>query len=193
MQALLPYLYAFLVGGALCLIGQILIDRTALTPARILSGYVVAGVLLGALGWYQPLIDFAGAGATVPLTGFGSLLARGVREAVAEKGLLGVLTGGLTKGAAGIAAAIFFSVLAALVFRSRDQRCPPWGQAAGAPRGAARRRRAPRSEIAGFGCAKTPCGPKLAPGRRRENCNFSQENGVRFDKLRKTLYNATRT
>ena len=121
MQALLPYLYAFLVGGALCLIGQILIDRTALTPARILSGYVVAGVLLGALGWYQPLIDFAGAGATVPLTGFGSLLARGVREAVAEKGLLGVLTGGLTKGAAGIAAAIFFSVLAALLFRSRDQ------------------------------------------------------------------------
>ena len=120
MQALLPYLYAFLVGGALCLIGQILIDRTALTPARILSGYVVAGVLLGALGWYQPLIDFAGAGATVPLTGFGSLLARGVREAVAEKGLLGVLTGVLTKGAAGIAAAIFFSVLAALVFRSRD-------------------------------------------------------------------------
>ena len=121
MQALLPYLYAFLVGGALCLIGQILIDRTALTPARILSGYVVAGVLLGALGWYQPLIDFAGAGATVPLTGFGSLLARGVREAVAEKGLLGVLTGGLTEGAAGIAAAIFFSVRAALVFRSRDQ------------------------------------------------------------------------
>ena len=121
MQALLPYLYAFLVGGALCLIGQILIDRTALTPARILSGYVVAGVLLGALGWYQPLIDFAGAGATVPLTGFGSLLARGVREAVAEKGLLGVLTGGLTEGAAGGAAAIFVSVLAALVFRSRDQ------------------------------------------------------------------------
>ena len=121
MQALLPYLYAFLVGGALCLIGQILLDRTALTPARILSGYVVAGVLLGALGWYQPLINFAGAGATVPLTGFGSLLARGVREAVAEKGLLGVLTGGLTEGAAGIAAAIFFTVLAALVFRSRDQ------------------------------------------------------------------------
>ena len=121
MQALLPYLYAFLVGGALCLIGQILIDRTALTPARILSGYVVAGVLLGALGWYQPLIDFAGAGATVPLTGFGSLLARGVREAVAEKGLLGGLTGGLTQGAAGIAAAIFFSVLAALVCRARDQ------------------------------------------------------------------------
>ena len=95
MQAILPYLYAFLVGGAFCLIGQVLIDRTKLTPARILSGYVVAGVLLGALGWYQPLIDFAGAGATVPLTGFGSLLARGVKEAVAEQGLLGALVGGL--------------------------------------------------------------------------------------------------
>ena len=112
MQAILPYLYAFLVGGAFCLIGQVLIDRTKLTPARILSGYVVAGVLLGALGWYQPLIDFAGAGATVPLTGFGSLLARGVKEAV---------VGGLQKGAAGIAAAILFSVLAALIFRSKDQ------------------------------------------------------------------------
>ena len=121
MQVVLPYLYAFLVGGALCLIGQVLIDRTKLTPARILSGYVVAGVLLGALDWYQPLIDFAGAGATVPRTGFGSLLARGVREAVAEQGLLGTLVGGLQKGAAGIAAAILFSVLAALVFRSRDQ------------------------------------------------------------------------
>lgn len=116
MQAILPYLYAFLVGGAFCLIGQVLIDRTKLTPARILSGYVVAGVLLGALGWYQPLIDFAGAGATVPLTGFGSLLARGVKEAVAEQGLLGALVGGLQKGAAGIAAAILFSVLAALIF-----------------------------------------------------------------------------
>ena len=121
MQAILPYLYAFLVGGAFCLIGQVLIDRTKLTPARILSGYVVAGVLLGALGWYQPLIDFAGAGATVPLTGFGSLLARGVKEAVAEQGLLGALVGGLQKGAAGIAAAILFSVLAALIFRSKDQ------------------------------------------------------------------------
>mgnify|MGYP004479741683 FL=1 len=121
MQAVLPYLYAFLVGGALCLIGQVLIDRTKLTPARILSGYVVVGVLLGALGLYQPLIDIAGAGAAVPLTGFGSLLARGVREAVAEQGLLGALMGGLQKGAAGIAAAILFSVLAALIFRSKDQ------------------------------------------------------------------------
>ena len=117
----LPFLKAFAVGGALCVIGQLLIDRTQLTPARILSGYVVVGVLLGALGLYQPLIDFAGAGASVPLTGFGSLLARGVREAVTEQGLLGALTGGLQKGAAGIAAAILFSVLAALVFRSKDQ------------------------------------------------------------------------
>ena len=117
----MDYLKAFLVGGALCLIGQVLIDRTKLTPARILSGYVVAGVLLGALGWYQPLADFAGAGAAVPLTGFGNLLARGVREAVAERGLLGALTGGLEKGAAGIAAAILFSLLAALIFRSKDQ------------------------------------------------------------------------
>ena len=112
---------AFVIGGLFCLIGQILIDKTTLTPARILVGYVVAGVLLGALGWYQPLIDFAGAGATVPLTGFGSLLARGVKEAVAEQGLLGALVGGLQKGAAGIAAAILFSVLAALIFRSKDQ------------------------------------------------------------------------
>ena len=117
----MQYLIAFAVGGGICAVGQLLIDFTKLTPARILSGYVVAGVLLGALGLYQPLIDFAGAGAAVPLTGFGSLLARGVREAVAEQGLLGALTGGLQKGAAGIAAAILFSVLAALVFRSKDQ------------------------------------------------------------------------
>ena len=94
MQAILPYLYAFLVGGAFCLIGQVLIDRTKLTPARILSGYVVAGVLLGALGWYQPLIDFAGAGATVPLTGFGYSLAMGAIEAVNSYGILGALAGG---------------------------------------------------------------------------------------------------
>ena len=121
MEAFLPYLYAFLVGGALCLIGQLLIDFTKLTPARILSGYVVAGVILGALGLYQPLIEFAGAGAAVPLTGFGSLLAKGVKTAVAEKGLLGALTGGLSSSAAGVSAAILFSVLAALIFRSRDQ------------------------------------------------------------------------
>ena len=121
MQAILPYLYAFLVGGAFCLIGQVLIDRTKLTPARILSGYVVAGVLLGALGWYQPLIDFAGAGVTVPLTGFGSLLARGVKEAVAEQGFLGIFTGGLQATAGGIAAAVFFSFLGALIFKGGDK------------------------------------------------------------------------
>ena len=119
MQALLPYLYAFLVGGALCLIGQILIDRTALTPARILSGYVVAGVLLGALGWYQPLIDFAGAGATVPLTGFGYLLAKGAMEAAKTDGILGAFTGGVVAGAGGISAAVFFGYLAALIFKPK--------------------------------------------------------------------------
>lgn len=121
METFLPYLYAFLVGGFLCLIGQLLIDYTKLTPARILAGYVVAGVILGALGWYEPIMEFAGAGASVPLTGFGSLLAKGVKAAVGEKGLLGVLTGGLTASAAGISAAIFFSVLAALIFKSRDE------------------------------------------------------------------------
>ena len=121
MQAILPYLYAFLVGGALCLLGQLLIDRTKLTPARILSGYVVAGVLLGALGWYQPLIDFAGAGAAVPLTGFGNLLAKGVHDAVAEKGVLGAFTGGFEAGAAGICAAIFFGLLVAMCFKSKDK------------------------------------------------------------------------
>ncbi len=118
----LPYIKAFLVGGAFCLIGQLLIDYTTLTPARILTGFVTAGVLLGALGLYEPLLEFAGAGASVPLTGFGNLLARGVKKAVAEKGLLGVLTGGLSSSAGGIAAAIFFSFLAALVTRPGDQR-----------------------------------------------------------------------
>ena len=99
---LFPYLKAFLVGGALCLIGQLLIDKTKLTPARILTSYVVAGVVLGALGLYQPLVDFAGAGASVPLTGFGNLLAKGVREAVEEKGLVGAFTGGIGASAGGI-------------------------------------------------------------------------------------------
>lgn len=121
LEMILPYLKAFLVGGAICLIGQIFIDRTKLTPARILTGYVVTGVLLGALGLYPPLLEFAGAGASVPLCGFGNLLAKGVREAVAEKGLLGALTGGLTASAAGIAAAMLFSLIAAMIFRSRDQ------------------------------------------------------------------------
>jgi stage V sporulation protein AE len=121
LEMLLPYLKAFAVGGAFCALGQVFIDYTKLTPARILVSYVVAGVVLGGLGLYQPLIDFAGAGATVPLTGFGALLAKGTREAVLEKGLLGVLSGGFTAAAAGIAAAVFFGLVAALIFRSGDK------------------------------------------------------------------------
>ena len=117
----MEYLRAFAVGGALCAIGQILIDKTNLTPARILVCYVVAGVILGGAGVYQGLIDWAGAGATVPLTGFGFNLARGVREAVDEKGLLGVLTGGLRAAAGGITAAVVFGALAALIFNPRDK------------------------------------------------------------------------
>ena len=116
----MEYLKAFLVGGALCAIGQIFIDKTKWTPARILTGYVVVGVFLGGLGIYEPLVEFAGAGASVPLTGFGYSLARGVRDAVDEMGLLGVLTGGLTATAAGIAAAIVFGFLAAVFARSKS-------------------------------------------------------------------------
>lgn len=112
---------AFLVGGIFCAVGQILIDKTKLTPARILVGYVVMGVLLSALGLYQPIADFAGAGATVPLTGFGHLLATGVQKAVAEKGLLGALTGGITAAAAGITAAMIFGLLVALIFNPGDK------------------------------------------------------------------------
>ena len=117
----MEYLKAFTVGGLLCVIGQILIDKTKLTPARILVSYVVAGVLLGAVGLYKPLVDFAGAGATVPLTGFGYNLAKGVREAVGQEGWLGVLLGGLKSSAAGIGAAVFFGFLASLVFRPKDK------------------------------------------------------------------------
>ena len=118
----MQYLNAFLCGGILCLIGQILIDRTKLTPARILTGYVVTGVLLEAVGVYAPIAKWGGAGATVPLTGFGSNLAKGVVKAVDEKGLLGVLTGGLTATAGGIAAAVVFGFLAALLFRPGEKR-----------------------------------------------------------------------
>lgn len=118
MDIFLDYLWAFLVGGALCAIGQVLIDLTKLTPARILTSYVVVGVILGALGWYEPIVDFAGGGATVPLTGFGNLLAKGVRRAVDENGLLGAFMGGFTSAAVGVSAAIFFGLLAALVFKS---------------------------------------------------------------------------
>ena len=115
------YLKAFLVGGFFCLLGQLLIDKTPLTPARILVGYVVAGVILGALGLYEPLLDFAGAGAGVPLTGFGNTLAKGVRQAVDSQGFLGILTGGLKAAAGGVTAAIFFGLLGSLLFRPKDK------------------------------------------------------------------------
>ena len=118
----MEYLNAFLCGGVLCAIGQILIDKTKLTPARILTGYVVAGVILSAVGLYQPIADWGGAGATVPLTGFGHALAKGVREAVAQKGWLGVLTGGLTATAGGITAAGVFGVVMAAIFKPGDKR-----------------------------------------------------------------------
>lgn len=118
----MDYLNAFLCGGILCAIGQILIDKTMLTPARILTGYVVAGVILQAIGIYQPIVDWGGAGATVPLTGFGYSLAKGVAKEVAEKGALGIITGGLSATAGGIAAAVLFGLIAALLFRPKDKR-----------------------------------------------------------------------
>ena len=117
----MDYLKAFVIGGAICMLGQVLIDLTRLTPARILLCYVVLGVILGGAGVYEKLVEFAGAGATVPLTGFGNTLAKGVREAVQEQGILGVLTGGLKASAAGIAAAVFFGFLAALVCSPKDK------------------------------------------------------------------------
>ena len=117
----MDYVKAFLVGGILCLIGQILIDKTKLTPARILVSYVVIGVLLGAIGVYQPLVDFAGAGATVPLTGFGNTLAKGVKEAVQQDGFLGIFTGGLKAAAGGITAAILAGLSASLIFKGKDK------------------------------------------------------------------------
>lgn len=117
----MDYVKAFLVGGLFCLVGQILIDKTKLTPARILVGYVVTGVILGALGLYQPIIDFAGAGASVPLTGFGATLAKGVKDAIGEQGPLGILTGGLIATAGGITAAIVFGLLAGILFKPKDK------------------------------------------------------------------------
>lgn len=121
MEQMWTYVWAFLVGGAWCVLAQILLDKTKLTPARILVGYVVLGVVLGAVGLYRPLIELAGAGATTPLTGFGYLISKGVREAVDEKGLLGALTGGLTAAAGGTAAALCFGYLAALIFKSKPR------------------------------------------------------------------------
>ena len=118
---LLPYFRAFLVGGALCVIAQILVDKTKLTPARILVVYVVTGVILGGLGIYQPLVDFAGAGATIPLTGFGFAISKGIREAVDQQGLLGSLTGALKATAGGISAALIFGYLACLIFKGKSK------------------------------------------------------------------------
>ena len=117
----MEYLKAFIVGGLLCVIAQILIDKTKLTPARILVSYVVIGVILGAVGVFQPLVEWAGAGATVPLVGFGNTLAKGVREAVDESGFLGIFTGGLKAAAGGIAAAIFSGLLVSLIFKAKDK------------------------------------------------------------------------
>lgn len=117
----MDWIKTFISGGLLCLIGQILIDYTKLTPARILTGYVVAGVIMSALGLYEPFVEFAGAGASVPLTGFGHLLADGVRDAVDENGLLGIFTGGISSAAGGITAALLFGLLASLIFKPKDK------------------------------------------------------------------------
>ncbi len=117
----MDYLKAFMVGGLLCLAGQILIDKTKLTPARILVGYVVIGVILGGLGIYKPFAEFAGAGATVPLTGFGSILAQGVKKAVDAEGFPGIFTGGLTASAGGITAAVFAGLLVSIIFKTKDK------------------------------------------------------------------------
>ena len=121
MDGILGYVAAFAVGGVLCVIAQVLIDKTKLTPARILVGFVVGGVILSALGFYEPLVEFAGAGATVPLSGFGHSLAKGVRSAVAEKGFLGIFTGGLSATAGGITAALVFGFIIALFFKPKDK------------------------------------------------------------------------
>lgn len=117
----LDLIKAFIVGGIICAIGQLLIDYTKLTPARILTGFVVSGVILSAFGIYKPLVEFAGAGATVPITGFGHLLAEGVRKAISKDGFLGIFTGGMTAAAGGITAAILFALIAALVFKQKDK------------------------------------------------------------------------
>lgn len=122
MGNIMDYAWAFIVGGAFCVIAQVLIDKTNLTPARILVAYVTVGVLLGAVGLYKPLVDLAGAGASTPLTGFGYLISKGVREAVDEKGLLGALTGGLTAAAGGITAALVFGYIAALIFKGKPKK-----------------------------------------------------------------------
>ena len=122
MDVFMGYLWAFVVGGILCVIAQILIDKTKLNPARILVAYVVAGVILGGVGLYGPLVDFAGGGATTPLTGFGYSISKGVKEAVDSEGIIGALKGGITATAGGITAALFFGLLAAAIFKSKPKR-----------------------------------------------------------------------
>lgn len=117
----MDFLWAFLIGGLFCAVGQVLIDYTKLTPARILVSYVAAGVIISAFGWYKSLAEFAGAGATVPLTGFGHLLAEGIRKSVDEKGFLGIFTGGMSSAAGGITAALLFGLIAALIFKPKDK------------------------------------------------------------------------
>lgn len=117
----MQFVWAFVIGGIICAIGQLLIDYTKLTPARILVCYVVLGVVISGLGWYKPLIDFAGAGASVPLLGFGHLLAEGVRKSVAEDGFLGILTGGLTSASAGITSSLLFGLIMSLIFKPKDK------------------------------------------------------------------------
>ena len=117
----MEYVYAFVIGGLFCVIGQILIDKTKLTPARILVSYVVVGVILGGMGIYKSLVDFAGAGATVPLTGFGYTLSKGVKEAIDESGFIGILTGGLIATAGGITAAVLVGLLVSFIFRAKDK------------------------------------------------------------------------
>ena len=121
MEAFLEYVKAFVIGGLFCVLAQILIDKTKLTPAKIMAGYVVAGVVLGAVGVYPKLVEWAGAGATVPIIGFGNVLATGVQKAVSEKGVLGIFTGALTAGAGGICAAMVFGYLAAVIFKPKDK------------------------------------------------------------------------
>lgn len=118
---IMDYVKAFLIGGLLCVIGQILIDKTKLSPARILVSYVVIGVLLGGIGLYEPIVNFAGAGATVPLTGFGYNLAKGVREAVDQTGFMGIFTGGFKACAGGICAAIIAGLLVSFIFKAKDK------------------------------------------------------------------------
>lgn len=117
----MDFVWAFVIGGVICGIGQLLIDYTKLTPARILVSYVVLGVVISGLGWYKPLVEFAGAGASVPLLGFGHLLAEGVRKSIEKDGFLGVLTGGLTSASAGITASLLFGLIMSLIFKPKDK------------------------------------------------------------------------